>query len=196
MGVPYLEGRNWTNWTREERFFCAVLYGHARRDPSALAVWVIEPANLDLPPEGEWDLGYEVSFYRDFLWPTEETARQRKYPKRTFDLCLFGQTSIVVIEAKVFERFAANQNSAFAKDAQLIGGLPGLESLQVRTVALASSKYFKNAGRYARPDALKVFDGVIKWSDLAALYGDDSLMLRADALYKMKKANLLTGNPV
>lgn len=197
MKVPYLSDRSWSNWTREERFFCAVLFGHARLDPAGFAAWTIERSHLDLSPEGEWDLGYEVCLYRDFLWPTEKTARQQGFPaKRTFDLCLFGETAIIIIEAKVVERFSAKQNKVFVEDAARVARLPGFKPIKVRTVALASSRYFTNADMFARPDALAVFNGVITWSDVAGEFGNDRILHRADVLYKMKKSDLLAGAPV
>lgn len=203
MGISYLKNRTWANWTRDERFFCSVLFAYARQDPRAFAKHLITQSRrpLDLSPEGDWDLGYEVCFYRDYLWSSSETARQKNYPvKRTFDLCLFGEQAVIIIEAKVFEQFKAAQINDIKKDRNLIKDLlkdvSGLESLKVFTVALASSKYFLNAKSYAKPESLTMFDdafnSVITWSEVAALY-DDKLLLRADDLYKMGKKNLLEG---
>jgi len=174
-----------------------VLYGLAQPHPSDFARLIIQESAIDLDTGGDWDLGYEVAFYRDYLWPTSQTARQRKYPaKRTFDLCLFGNASMIVIEAKVFERFTRHQNDEFASDAQLVNGIPGLEGIKVRTVALASSKYFTNAAIHAKPEALEVFDGAVSWATLAGSFDDNRLLQRADALYKMRKVDLLAGDPV
>ena len=65
---------------------------------------------LKLSQDGDWDLGYEVCFYRDLSWPCQKTAHQDGYAaKRTFDLCLFGEKAIIIIEAKVFQRFEADK---------------------------------------------------------------------------------------
>ena len=48
----------WTSWSREERLFCAVLYVHGRRDPTAFARWLIDAAALAMSPAGDWDLGH------------------------------------------------------------------------------------------------------------------------------------------
>ena len=122
MPISYLMNKPWTSWSREERLFCAVLYEHGRRDAAAFAHWLIDAAGLDLSPAGEWDLGYEVCLYRDFLWQKDgPSAANSALPfKRTFDLCLFGERAVVVIEAKVCQRFDSAQNADFERDSERI----------------------------------------------------------------------------
>lgn len=142
MEIPYLLNQPWAHWTRDERFFCAVLFEHARRDPG-FARWLVESSKLEIDSAGDWDLGYEVCLYRDFLWHRGESAASHEPPlpaKRAFDLCLFGQKSIVVIEAKVCEPFGSTQNEDFAKDRERIHSLPGFENVNVQIVALASAR--------------------------------------------------------
>lgn len=182
MGVSYLDDRPWAIWTREERFFCAVLYSHAAKDPRRFASCVIDTARLGVDPGGEWDLGLEVCFYRDYLWRKGlTTAKASDLPaKRTFDLCLFGERDIIIIEAKVCEPFGLRQNAVFANDRDMINDKLGLKHLGVHVVALASSRYF--AGK-VRPDTLVDFAGRLEWRQLAAEYGDDPLLGRADSMY-------------
>lgn len=181
MGIRYLDGRPWSAWTREERFFCAALYSHAARDPRRFAACVIDRAKLRVDPGGAWDLGYEVCFYRDYLWRKgSATAKESGLPaKRTFDLCLFGERDIIIIEAKVFEPFDTRQNAVFEKDRDIINNKLGLSNLGVHVVALASSRYF--AGK-VKPSTLAGFAGRIEWRQLGAEYGDD-LLERADSMY-------------
>ncbi len=44
MGISYLKHRSWANWSRDERFFCAVLFEYARKDPGAFARYLITQA--------------------------------------------------------------------------------------------------------------------------------------------------------
>lgn len=186
MGVSYLNDRPWSIWTREERFFCAVLYSHAIKDPSRFAGCLIELARLGANPGGEWDLGLEVCFYRDYLWRKGlTTAKKSDLPaKRTFDLCLFGERDIIIIEAKVCEPFDTRQNEVFREDRDNINRKLGLKNLGVHVVALASSRYF--AGK-VNPGTLAEFAGRIEWRQLAANYGDDHLLNRADSMYGAKR---------
>ena len=192
MPLPYLINKPWTSWSREERLFCAVLWEHGRRDPAAFARWLIDAAGLHLSPEGEWDLGYEVCLYRDFLWQKNGlTAAGCALPqKRTFDLCLFGESAVMVIEAKVRETFKPVQCADFARDAERIRTLEGMEKLDIRLVALASTRYFTNQPKHS-PEALRVFDGQVSWLQAAHRY-DDPLLWQADQMYKGKRGALLS----
>lgn len=186
MGIPYLNDQSWSRWTRDERYFCSILYAHAHHNAAEFASWLIEATKLDLEMAGQWDLGYEVCFYRDYLWQLGDSARQSDLPaKRTFDLCLFGESAIIVIEAKVCEAFDAEQNQDFGRDKDRIRSLPGLGKLDVRVVALAASGYFANAKKQCWPGTLDVFDGRVSWSQIAKKY-PDKLLDQADRMYKLK----------
>jgi hypothetical protein len=191
MPLPYLGKTPWTSWSREERLFCAVLWEHARRDAPSFAQWLISSAALDVDAAGDWDLGYEVCLYRDFLWQKGgDSAFGCELPqKRTFDLCLFGETAVMVIEAKVCQAFDAAQNADFARDAERIHTLEGMETLDVKLVALASTRYFANQPKYS-PEALRVFDGHISWLDVAQRF-EDPLLEQADRMYKAKPGELI-----
>ena len=191
MPVAYLKNQPWSRWSREERLFCAVLFEYARRDPTEFAHWLVAAASLQVESSDVWDVGFEVCFYRDYLWQTNRFARAEGFPiKRTFDLCLFSERSIIIVEAKVCEPFDADQNRDLAKDKELIQRVVDLDGLQVRTVALASSSYFANAKEYGWPDTLTVFDGRITWEQVAKKY-PDALLAQADIMYKAKPGHLL-----
>lgn len=191
MGIPYLRNLPWSHWTRDERFFCSILYSHASADPTDFAEWLIESTKLSADKGGKWDLGFEVCFYRDYLWQLGESARSMGFPqKRTFDLCLFGKRSLIVIEAKVFERFESSQSEYFKKDKRTIPCLPGLNQVKAYVIALASSTYYENAKTHGRSGSMDVFDGCVSWDQLAKKYSCP-LMDRADQLYKRKRGDIL-----
>ena len=161
-----------------------------RRKPCQAASWVIEKAGLSLPPADEWDIGYEVCFYRDYLWHLGKSAKKSQFStKRTFDLCLFSERSVVIVEAKVCENFKPKQNRSFLQDAARIKAVLRSPDLEVRTIALASSRYFANASRHGRPATLAGFDGRLSWKQAAERYGD-SLFLQAECLYKLHPGEL------
>lgn len=186
MTISYLKGHPWSEWTRDERYFCSVLYSHAVNDVQEFASWLIDSAQLDLSKKGAWDLGFEVCLYRDYLWQLGRSAKAEGFPpKRTFDFCLFGDDQIIVVEAKVFEKFTSKQNEAFDRDKNRIRELPQLGHLRIAVVALASSRYFSNAEKYGWPGTLAGFDGRVSWAQAAEKYGHPDLQ-RADGLYKSK----------
>jgi len=190
MSIEYLKGMPWSTWTRDERFFCSVLYSYAVSDPKDFAEWVIENAGLQISSNGDWDLGFEVCFYRDYLWHQNKSAKQLKFPfKRTFDLCLFSAKAIIIIEAKVCEGFTTKQNDEFIEDRKKLKLLPGLESIDVQIVALASSKYFDNC----RPSTLDldIFKNKkLSWFDVAKKYNNDHLLHQANTMYKQEQGGI------
>jgi len=188
VSASYLKGLPWSDWTRDERFFCSVLYQCAIKDKDKFANWVCEQAKLDIQREGPWDVGYEVSFYRDFLWQQrEKPAEHNVSDQRAFDMCLFSEKAIVIIEAKVFEPFKTKQNQEFAKDKANIKQLPGLGGIEVRLLALASSVYFANQAEHGVKSTLEMFDGRLTWAQAEEVYGG-GLLAQADRTYKMKPA--------
>lgn len=208
MTVPYLRSAPWSSWSRDERYFCSLLYGEARTEPERLARFIDEQTDVRLN-DGPWDLGFEVCFYRDYLWQLKPYGTSFRsflalngvdeVPslKRTFDLCLFGNSQVVIIEAKVCEGFTRSQNGEFENDKKWLSRLPGLEGVDVKLIGLASKRYIEGRGPVDKAgdrEALKVFDGVISWRALADKYRDTSvapLLQQADDMYRMSPGQFL-----
>jgi hypothetical protein len=190
MSIPYFNGHLWTELTRDERFYCFSLYQHAKQNPSEFAGLISKKSGISARTETTWDLGVEVCFYRDYLWHRGKPVRGSGYsPKRTFDLCLFGPSTIIIIEAKVDQAFDGEQNITFTEDAGKIRYLLDMKSLDIFLVALASSKYFKADAENGSGSALKPFDGKVSWMDMYQKYGDE-ILRQADDLYRSKHFKL------
>jgi hypothetical protein len=129
---------------------------------------------LSLPLDAAWEPAYEACFYRDLRHLNGRTGPLHS-PKRTFDLCLFSEQAILIIEAKAQQSFDGEQLTSFAADRDQVGDLTGVTTY---VVGLDSS---------ACPAPLRcdeVFEGpLLTWRDIASLYGDDATLLRADAVY-------------
>jgi hypothetical protein len=133
-----------------------------------------------VPTEGKWEAGFEVCFYRD-LWQLQKPGGQPFSWKRTFDLCLFGDEAIVIIEAKAAERFATDQTASFMRDISAVG--KQAEVRAVRLMGLCSSKYD------VEDEIKRSFTGLIlTWKELAHRYGNDEVLLRADDIFEGSKA--------
>ena len=196
MAISYLGYKSWEKRTREERFFCAIAYNYARYSPSTFAKLVCEKSGIERLPETYWDIGFEVCFYRDFLWYYGfKTSSLQLSPKRTFDLCLFSENTIIIIEAKVFGLFTQKNADNVKKDKvnmkMAINTVLNTEKkLSIYSVALASSVYFENYSLYGKSAILEPFDGRLSWNDLYDQY-NDTLFSRADSLYKSKPAGIV-----
>ena len=109
MGLPYLKNKKWSQVTRDERFFCAHLYNLIlKRGIPEFLSFINNTYKTDLTESCYWEIGYEVCFYRD-LWHLHGRKTELYSPKRTFDLCLFSEKTIVIIEAKADQQFDLNQ---------------------------------------------------------------------------------------
>lgn len=181
MGFKYLGGKRWSEVTRDERFFCQRLYELAKSEPAdAFAQYISQELKLGLSRDCEWEIGYEVCFYRD-LWQLRGRDGQLYSPKRTFDLCLFSESAIVIIEAKAAVGFAHAQNTVFAKDIEEVRRLTQVQNVQL--IGLCSSRCVLDR------DCEAFFHGkVIRWKDLAERYGGDAILARADDIYEFREA--------
>lgn len=177
MGFKYLDGYRWDQVTRDERFFCQRLYELIKAEPVENFVqYLSDTLVLDLPIGGEWEIGYEVCFYRD-VWQLRNRKGKLYSPKRTFDLCLFGESAILIIEAKAAGGFDPDQNVVFKRDIAEVRNLTQIED--VRLVGLCSSKYILDRGSESTFGT-----NVIRWRELAARYNQDDILNRADAIYE------------
>ncbi len=189
QGWDYLGGRLWSQITRDERFFCQHLFNLVKGNKkiNEFVGHINELAKLEgdemLPTESDWEIGFEVCFYRD-IWHHRKQDHILYSPKRTFDLCLFSKKHIVIIEAKAQQGFGsdATQLEAFKNDREEIEKLE--LGVQVLIIALASSKYvYQDGTRRKLPDG--IFDGqAITWKDLYECYPDHPELCRADAIYQ------------
>ncbi len=212
MGLSYLGGKSWLDVTREERLFCAHLYhdiksgGRERELVGWLmdkAIWHPQSAREALDVNQDWEVAYEVCFYRDLLHSAGEPVRASDYPsKRTFDLCLFSEKCVVIVEAKVHERFGKEQVEAIREDKKRVGRIAmhvarNDKKPVVMTIGLASSTYFKNVfkrGHVLAPLIESAFDARVTWHSVYELLGDP-LYEDADEKYPGSRANGVLAEP-
>ncbi len=175
MGLSYLNGKSWTEVTREERFFCQHLFFLLKKHGTTTFLeYVNRKVGLSLAVDAAWEPAFEACFYRDLRHLNGRTGPLFS-PKRTFDLCLFSEQAVLIIEAKAQQNFDGEQLSSFAADRDEVRALTGVATY---VVGLASSACPATA------DCDEVFDGpLLTWRDLASLYSEDASLRRADAVY-------------
>jgi len=112
MGFIYLDGKNWIDVTREERLFCSYLYWDIKKSVKDFVSWLSTISGLALRFDDTWEVGYEVCFYRDLQKFRRKPLDLTRYSrKRTFDICLFSESTIVIIEAKVQSERGASHHT-------------------------------------------------------------------------------------
>jgi hypothetical protein len=186
MGPSYFQGLKWQDITREERAFCAELEFYIRKNPEKFIEILQQDANLPSELSGPWDTAYEACFYRDYSHRFQPSEKSNYHMKRTFDIALFSEAAIIIIEAKGAEIFTAKQSRDFENDISDIKRLLG-DHIQVYLVALASQVYFDNYRKFGRGKALKPFDNrFLSWESIAGHYPDVPLLKRACQVYERR----------
>ena len=177
MGLQFLGGSSWAEVTREERFFCSRLYELIRPSPREFVGYINRSVPLNLPTEADWEAAFEVCFYRD-LWHHRGRRGRPVSEKRTFDLCLFSDVAIVVIEGKAYQGFDGGQLRLFEKEREWIRRETSVD--RVVLTAIISSHYTP------RKQTEDVFDGILRWADVSRFFHEDTVLLRADEIYQLK----------
>lgn len=180
------ENMRWGNITREERYFCSHLYHHFRGKENDFIKLLdkkdspkksLNFSKEQLKEDYYWELGYEVCFYRDY---SKFMNRDTNYSKkRTFDLCLFSQSRIIIIEAKAHGGFKKCDFENLGEDITAVKeiiGKQGDDNFTVNTVGICSSRY------NCRETTRDKFDLMITWKDIY-LETNDKVFQRADDIY-------------
>ena len=98
--------------------------------------------------------------------------------KRTFDLALFSDSQVLIIEAKAHERLDGKELANIRMDRNLIQQCTGVPV--VHTAAIVSSRYSPRGSTVANFSLTPL----IRWKQLAEVYGQLSqIFLRADSIY-------------
>ena len=87
--------------------------------------YINDLAGTALPRDVEWGTGFRGLFYRD-LWHLQGRKGKPHSPKRTFDLCLFSEDAIVILEAKAQQAFEAKQLERFKSDCKEVKAITGV----------------------------------------------------------------------
>ena len=114
MGFDYLDKKNWIDITREERFFCAYLYFDIKKDVNNFINWLNENTldpkyndkkiHLGLDVKQEWDVGFEVCFYRDYKHQNKEYLFKRIIPLKELLICVSSHRILLLSLKQKYNR--------------------------------------------------------------------------------------------
>ncbi len=228
MNLSYFgKNKNWKEITREERLFCSHLYhkllepGNTKQFIEWLNTIKSPVANftntITLNPDTYWEPAFEVCFYRDLLkangFGVKENLEKLKANKhigeeainlikRTFDLALFSEDTIVIIEAKAAQGLTSTQFKEFETDENLIRGVfkfLNLKMPEIVFIILAADQYYQSTSFSSLKGVGKVnlvdkaikgegkVHGLISWKQLLNLeVFQDQIFRRAENVYKNK----------
>jgi hypothetical protein len=200
MSVSYFKNNSgelskWEGITRDERYFCFELFNCIKQNQNPFLELLSERTGnnefKNLLKTNEFDIGVEVCFYRDLSFhhkkSNEELGLSKDFLKRTFDLALFSENSIVIIEAKAQQGFSKRQMEEFQKDRNKIKDVlknlnlgHDYKHLEVYLIGLHSSRY--------KPDDVKTksyFHSMITWRELEDKYPNSkTIFKRANDIYR------------
>ncbi len=178
----------WWQVSREERYFCAELYKTLRGKEAMFVKFLNGKYAKQLQEQANWELAYEVCFYRDWKTKGHPVPDLNLSMKRTFDLVLFSDAQIVLFEAKAQQSYSTSQLENLKADRNSIGECIGCQSEDVDTPEILTAGIM--SGRYhPRAGTLGYFDlcPPLKWSDLAEWCTWDShatqVFKRAECVY-------------
>ena len=183
--ISYLKNKAWNDEiSRTEKLFCAELFFLLKERENLLKfIKFIEKIRLEMGDYYvDYDVGYEVAFYRDFSKINEFTDKEKsKYSlHRTFDLALFSEKNIYIIEAKAQQGFNNKQLKYFKKDKkkvpEILKKTNHEANVEVHLLALISSKYT------LKLETEGIFDKIITWKELYELYNKE-IFNKADEIY-------------
>jgi len=172
--ISYFQNKTWNEEiSRTETLFCTELFSLLKEKDNLSKF--IKTFKLK---HGDYDVGYEAFFYRDLS--KEYNIKWEKFLHRAFDLALFSENDIYIIEAKAHDGFNNKQLGSFKEDKKLV-----LEILRkvnskikvdVHLLALISSNYDP------KPETRNKFEKIITWKEVYELYGIE-IFNRADKIH-------------
>jgi hypothetical protein len=175
-GLSWLKGKSWSEVTRDERTFCAELYFLARADVPKFIGYLNDTRGADLDMSANWEIAFEAKLYRDERH-FHRRGKDKNHPDhRAFDLALFSNDDILIIEAKAQQGFDNEQLDEFQKDVDRVKHLTGVG--RARLSPLVSSRYSPKKETKAQ------FTGpYLTWEALASFYDHNPVLRRADEVY-------------
>ena len=185
MGFKYLENKNWSQVTREERYFCSHLYHFLIGKEKEFVNWLNETIGTDFILDQEWEMSFEVCFYRDY-YKLKNIPLPEELRKRTFDLCLFSTNDIIIIEAKVQQPFKEKQINDLRNDIKNLTELLINDDVRITPLLLGTETFFKNLEAKHGKGVPTFITGIkyISWINLHQKYHKQFLI---DAEEKYKK---------
>ena len=177
MNLNYLQGKSWVQTTREERQFCAALFSVLRKRPSEFVLFLhhetecFQSHQIVLDVETKWEVGFEVALGRDLPNPPEGFLSLY----RKFDLVLFSQSLLVIIEAKAQQRYSTKELNRYQSEKNQLHSQLGID---VIFVGLCSSTYLARTSL----DLTQGFDAILTWKQVASRWYDEHFQ-RAECVY-------------
>ncbi|PRX28910.1 hypothetical protein BX659_11123 [Orenia metallireducens] len=189
MLFDYLEEKKWSDISREERFFVSELYHDFKRDKEQCLSFIKENIIGDnktdviniISDVENVEVAFEVCLYRDLYKYLGKSIQKSIFPqKRTFDLCIFTEKGILIIEAKANQGYDGEQLLDIQEDRDIfLKEIFKDKDIKIAIISIHSGKYNPH-----RP-TLEYFDGYLTWEQISNRYIDNkAIYQRANNIYR------------
>lgn len=184
--ISYLGNTSWQELTREERFFTAVLFFELCHELQPFLDLLLQKDILKRPFDGAlFEPAFEVCFYRDLFHKYQMNKGKDFFSlKRTFDLALFSEELLIIVEAKANQSFHNSQLISINEEKESIkhflSGLNDYKCPEILIIALISSNY------QPKDSTKNTFDKhLITWNEIAGVYSNScEIFHHANDCYK------------
>lgn len=194
MGHKWLDGKNWRDITRTERYFVWKLAEAIETNPVKFLGWVNEKTDLGIGKlingrqnPSNFEVATDVRFFNDyckFANANPAMADHRKVDGSEFDLVVFSQKVIVIFEAKAWGGFDGDNGQLI----RMCGHLPLIRNItncDVKFVGIYSCRYTP------MKKTLEPLSGSVTWHQISEFYeaipSFSSIFLRANRCYENKR---------
>ena len=201
MGHNWLDGMNWRDITRTERYFVWKLAAAIQPNPVEFLRWINKNTDLRIGKlingrqnPSNFEVATDVRFFNDFneFAKANPALDQLKGGDRSeFDLVIFSRKLIVIFEAKAWGSFEG-KGGQLHRLRRHVPSIAKVTDCEVKLIGIHSSRYSPSG------DTRKPLDTCITWQDASEHFEErdrslSSIFLRADRCYKNKTDDGICG---
>lgn len=191
MGHKWLDGKNWKDVTRTERYFVWKLASVIETNPVKFLRWINENTDLGIGKlingrhkPANFEVATDVRFFNDYRRFANANPAMANHPgldNSELDLVVFSPKVIVVFEAKSYGRFEG-ENGQLVQTRDRLPKIRDITDCKVEFVGIYSSKYSP------KKKTLAPLSGSVTWLQIYEFYKANpscsGIFLRADRCFQ------------
>lgn len=192
MGHKWLDGKNWGDITRTERYFVWKLASAIEPNPLEFLRWINENTELRIGKHisggqnpSNIEVATDVRLFNDYSKFANANPAMADHPgvdNSELDLVVFSPKLIIIFEAKAWGKFDGSQ---LDRERSYLGLIGEFTECEVKFVGIYSSRYSPT------PETLSPLSAHISWRQISTYFEGNpsfsSIFLRANRCYENKR---------